>query len=83
MRADQRDDVTIEAKIPCAACGCEPKSSANVWGQHLCYPCIAKWNVDFPSDERWYESHPEDAVRFAAKKSLTAQWVDARRRMTA
>jgi hypothetical protein len=71
----ESEDVTVVAKIPCAACGCEPKTSAKVWEQWLCYPCIAKWDADFPSDSEWYASHPEDSARFAAKKSLTAQWV--------
>jgi hypothetical protein len=73
MRADQRDDVTIEAKIPCAACGCEPKTSAEVWGQRLCYPCINAWNAEAPNDAAW------DAVPAAGKKMWTNVWCEAQR----
>lgn len=69
-------ETTLVAKIPCSACGQEPKSGAVVWDKWLCYPCINEWNEYFPSDESFYASHPEDKARFAAKKALTAKWVE-------
>jgi hypothetical protein len=80
---DEDFETTLVAKIPCAACGQEPKTAAKVWEQWLCYPCIARWDQDFPTDAEWYASHPEDKQRFAAKKSLTAQWVEIQRKRAA
>ncbi len=79
MQGDEKDAVTLVSKIPCAACGCEPKTSAKVWEQWLCYPCIAQWDQDFPSDDEFYASHPVDQARFDAKRKLTAMWVESKR----